>query len=183
MACAQRIWTFISKDLATPRKKSFFPFFCHSVTITSWSNGPSVLAKLNIVCSCSTATTFRIIGWRAWATFCKAAESALRCRYGIFDSNCECFLVRCYRRANILPLAVLEPCSLFFPEPCAFLGATIVPASSVPAPSFPASVPDRLSSPFHMARRLCRTGHAAPQFCLLDWPYFIYLTCSKWPIP
>ena len=35
--------------------KSLFPFFCHSVTITSWSNGPSVLAKLNIVYPCSIA--------------------------------------------------------------------------------------------------------------------------------
>ena len=53
MACAQRIWTFISKRTWPFATKSLFPFFCHSVTITSWSNRPSILAKLNIVYSFS----------------------------------------------------------------------------------------------------------------------------------
>ena len=43
------------------------------------------------------------------STSCKATESPFRWRYGIFDSNSECFLVRCYRRADILPLAFLKP--------------------------------------------------------------------------
>ena len=104
MAPALRIWTLISKDLATPRKKSFFPS-----SITLWPShlgqtDPSLLAKLNIIYSCSTAwhtcsqcfisTTFRIRGWRASATSCKAAESTCR-----FESKCKCFLV-----ANILSL-------------------------------------------------------------------------------
>jgi len=55
MACTQRIWTFISKDLAITRKKSFVPS-----SVTLWPShlgqtDPSVLAKLNIVYSCSTA--------------------------------------------------------------------------------------------------------------------------------
>ena len=122
MASAQGIWTFISKDLATPRKKSFFP---PSVTLLpSHQAVPGILARPLQNSTSSTpaqqpntcsqyfiSTTFSIRGWRASATSCKAAESTCRCR---FESKCECFSV-----ANILSLETCNSiCSLCFPEFC-----------------------------------------------------------------
>jgi len=114
---------------------------------------------------------YRIRGWRVSATSCAMVDGACGCR---FESKCECFPV-----ANILSLKTCNSTSsLCCPEPCAFLGATIVSASSVPAPSFPASgaqscyarstIRNSRCSPFHMVRRLCRAGYAALQFCRLD---------------
>ena len=112
-SCAGNL-NFISKDLAAPHKV-FFPFLCHSVTITSWSNGPQRPCKtqhrLLLSDTCSQCFFFRIRGWRASATSCKVAESICGCR---FESKCECFSV-----ANILSLKTCNSTSsLCCPEFC-----------------------------------------------------------------